>query len=143
MDQEKINKMVEEGYACSQFVLGYYADRYGLDPVLAKKVSAAFESGQMQGNICGAVNGAYMVLGLEYSSNEPESRQLMIEKVSEFNERFTKEKGSIYCKDLLGGLDISTDEGMSQVLDQGLLESVCFPVMVKAVEILGKMLKSE
>lgn len=140
MNQEKLSMLEERSYNCSQTVLGYFAQAYGLDLDLAARLAKAFESGQMQGGICGAVNGAYMVLGLEYSEDTPENRDLLIEKIQEFNRRFSQAKGSIVCRDLLGGLEVYTKEGMERVLEEDKFTRVCDPAMEEAIQILEAMI---
>ena len=56
----------QEGYACSQSVLSAYAPLFDLDPELALRIAAPFGGGMgCMGEVCGAVTGAFMVLGLK------------------------------------------------------------------------------
>jgi C_GCAxxG_C_C family probable redox protein len=131
--------MFGNGYACSQAILAVYGEPFGLDCGTALKVAGGFAGGMRMGATCGAVTGAYMVLGLAYCPAGPESRAAAYEKIKEFTERFRRRNGSVSCSILLG-VDMSTPEGVEQARQQGLFQTRC-PKMVKdAAEILGEML---
>ena len=140
MDQGRIQSMAEKGYNCSQQVFCYFAEGYGLDIDKAKRLSKALESGAMQGKTCGAVSGAYLVIGLEFSEDQVENRTLLKDKVDEFNKKFVDKQGKLSCKDLLG-LDILTDQGYEKALEENLIEKVCRNSVISAIEILEDMLK--
>ena len=53
----------EEGYGCSQAVLGAYAPTLGLDFDQAMRLTAPFAA-PLCSDLCGALSGALMVLGL-------------------------------------------------------------------------------
>ncbi len=60
-----------------------------------------------EGEVCGALSGALMVLGLEYGSQRPEGKEEMYHITREFMQQFEQRHGTILCKRLLGH-DIST-----------------------------------
>ncbi len=94
---------------------------------------------------CGAVTGAYMVIGLKYgavSGQDQESKQKTYRLVREFAERFKAKNGSLVCKDLLG-CDISTSDGFEEMKRKGLHGTVCVKVVRDACEILDEMLGRE
>ncbi len=61
-----------QGTACSQAILSEYGIRFGLSQELAMKIAAGFAGGMRRGNICGAITGAYMALGLKFSATNCE-----------------------------------------------------------------------
>ena len=66
------------------------------------------------GEMCGAVLGAGVALGEAYGfdqANPGEKDTIMQEKVREFQRRFTEKYGTVQCKMLLGGFDLSKPEG--------------------------------
>ena len=66
----KAKSRFENGYACSQAVLSTLSPELGLDENTAFKVASAFGGGMVRhGEVCGAVTGALMALGLKYGSN--------------------------------------------------------------------------
>src|SRR5574344_1946956 len=57
----------EEGYNCSQSVVMAYADLYDIDINTVAKLATSFGGGMGRlREVCGAVSGMFMVLGLEY-----------------------------------------------------------------------------
>ncbi len=56
-------------------------------------------------NVCGAVNGAIMAIGLRYASpkaDDVDAREKTYAAVAEFLQEFKKLHGSISCTDLIG-----------------------------------------
>jgi len=90
--------------------------------------------------VCGAVTGALMVLGLQYGPKDltDTSRKSVYAKVTDFSSRFEARCGSIICRDLLE-CDISTTQGKQKAIDKDLFKTVC-PEMVKvAAQILEEL----
>src|SRR5665647_476913 len=55
------------GFTCPSAVFSAFSDELGLDSDTAKKIACGFGAGiSKTGNICGAVSGAIMVIGLKY-----------------------------------------------------------------------------
>ena len=132
-----------EGFSCSQAVLSSYSDLFNLNRNTALKISQPFGGGiAHQGGICGAVSGAFLVIGLKYGRIEAEdleAREKTYEKVLEFIDRFKGVNGSTICKELLG-YDMSTQEGFQQAEEAGLFETLCPKLIQSSMEILEKIL---
>jgi C_GCAxxG_C_C family probable redox protein len=61
----------KNGFTCSSAVFSSFSEELGLDPETAKKLSCGFGAGiSKTGNICGAVSGAIMVIGLKYGKTK-------------------------------------------------------------------------
>ena len=76
----------QEGFSCAQAVLSAYGPQYGLDRELALKVAGAFGGGMgHMGQVCGAVTGAFMVIGLKYGKTCAEDNE-------------TREKASVWSR---------------------------------------------
>lgn len=104
---QKAAELFREGYNCSQAVVGAWAEEMGLDFSTAVKLSSGFGGGMgRMREVCGAVTGAFMVLGLAKSSglSDPSSKKDMYELIQRFAARFKEENGfdSIICRELLG-----------------------------------------
>ena len=143
--QGKIEKAVsdfEAGLCCSQAVLAGYAEQFGLQREKALKLSSAFGGGIAKlGGICGAVTGAFMVLGLRYghtTAGETAARERTHEVAREFVRRFEARNGSTICRELLG-FDMSTEEGMEAAKKPGSFDR-CPQYVRDAMEILEEML---
>jgi C_GCAxxG_C_C family probable redox protein len=94
-----------EGSNCSQAILSAYGQQFGLDEQTAIRIATGFGSGMGQmAETCGAVTGAFMVLGLRYGGTSPgdqQAKEKTYDRVREFAERFKARNGSLVCRDLL------------------------------------------
>ena len=134
-----------DGFNCSQAVLSAYAGEFGLDDDTALKIASGFGGGMgRMADTCGAVTGAFMVLGLQYgqASSDREAKEGIYARIREFADRFQARNGSLVCRDLLG-CDISTPEGLQHAKDEKLLTTICPKFVRDASEILGEMLAQE
>ncbi|MDO5398507.1 MAG: C-GCAxxG-C-C family protein [bacterium] len=100
-------ELFKQGYNCSQAVVGAWADEIGVDFETAVKFSAGFGGGMGRlREVCGSVSGAFMVLGMKYSTGrpDPQSKKAMYEKIQSFAARFKEENkfNSIICREMLG-----------------------------------------
>jgi C_GCAxxG_C_C family probable redox protein len=131
-----------EGFSCAQAVLSIFGPEMGVDRETALRVAGMFGGGMgHMGQVCGAVTGAFMALGLKYGKtrqSENEKQDLGYARVRQFAEEFTARNGSIICKELLGH-DLSTPEGAAQAREKGLFSEVCPKLVQDAVEILEQM----
>ena len=131
----------QEGFNCSQAIVGTYGPEYGLSALDALKVSCGFGGGMRRGDTCGAVTGALMVLGLRYGPKdvtETSAKNDVYSRVTEFRLRFESRCGCINCRDLLG-CDISTEEGMEKAKKNNIFKTVCPKMVQTAAEILEEM----
>lgn len=103
--EDKAKQLFLKGHACSQAVLGAFAQELGLDEKTALKLSLPFGGGIGRlRETCGAVSGMLMALGLKYAQADasPEHKAQMYARVQELVRRFKEENGSIICRELLG-----------------------------------------
>ncbi|TET59723.1 MAG: C_GCAxxG_C_C family protein [Promethearchaeota archaeon] len=128
---------------CAQSVLSSYSTQYGLDRDKALKISTGFGGGMARfGRTCGAVTGAYIVIGLKYGmgiNNNVEAKEKTYQVIREFSERFQKSYGSVLCKELLG-CDINTPEGKVYFDQNELFEKKCLQYVKNSAEILELLL---
>lgn len=138
-----VNKF-NQGYACSQAILTEYCELYDLDVETALKLSAGFGGGMRNGKTCGAVTGAFMVLGLKFGNqncDNADGRKKIYDTVIEFTKRFEQIHGSTDCKDLLG-CNVGTADGMRKAKEENLFFTLCPKYVKSAAEILETMLNS-
>jgi len=134
---ERANRAVESFSAnggtlyCSQAVLSAFCEKYGLDESLAAKLSCGLNSGFRRADICGAVAGAVLVVGLKHG----DSKDICNQKTEEFIKMFKAHNGDITCRDILG-CDISTPDGRQNAIDKNLFKAVCVDIVRSAAEIL-------
>ena len=94
------------GYGCSQSVVAAFADLYGLDDTMAKRIAAGFGGGVGRMRMmCGTVSALVILLGLDCGQTEGsdhEGKAACYKVVQELLEEFKQRNGSIICADLLG-----------------------------------------
>lgn len=138
MNQRAID-LFEKGLNCSQSVFVAYAPIFGLDEKMALKISSAFGGGIARlANVCGAVSGALMIIGLK-TGGDIENKEQTYSLAREFVERFKSAKGSIFCKDLLG-YDISTAEGLQKAREKNIFKVICPEFVKESCRILDELL---
>lgn len=145
MSNSKTDKALdqfEKGYNCSQSVLTSFSTELGLDDDQALRIAAPFGGGfGHRGEICGAVSGAMMVLGLKSGYTDPldkAAKHALYDLAGEFQEHFAERQGTIQCRDLLG-MDISSPDQLELARESGVFKTRC-PIFVQtAVEILEDM----
>ena len=135
----------KNGFNCSQAVFTTFATDYGMSEEMALKVATQFGGGARKGEMCGAVAGALMVLGLKYGHfhmNAPEEKGSAYQKAEYFMNRFIEINGTVVCRELLG-YDVSKPDEMAKIKELDLFKSTC-PKMIRcATEIVEQMLKEE
>ena len=130
-------------FTCSAAVFSAFSEELGLDPDTAKRVACGFGAGiSKSGNICGAVSGAIMVIGLKYGKTQAgdEAATGKTRAVTRrFIDEFTAKNGSVNCTDLLG-YDLSDPEAYAAAQNSGIFTEKC-PAMVRdAADILERIL---
>ncbi len=135
--------MLEHHLNCAQSMLSTYCEDFGLDRNLGLKIAMGFGSGMARaGKTCGAVTGAYMVLGLSQRINEHNSRE-SIERtyklIDDFNRQFKALHGSLECKKLINQ-NLTTPEERAEAHDKGIFTIVCPNLVRDASKILESLL---
>lgn len=140
--KEEAMRIHQCGFNCSQAVFGVFCEDLGLDLGSAYRVSAGFGGGMRCGEVCGAVTGGIMALGLRYGhfiEGDTEGKNLIAAKTQAFNQRFLGINGSLICKELLG-YNSSIEEEKAIIVEKGLFDMVCPKAITSAVEILEEMI---
>jgi len=140
---EQAVSLFKKGFRCSQAILSTYGTQFNLDRELGLKLASPFGAGMGSlGNTCGAVTGAFMVLGLKYGNSkvsEIKKKEKAYEITKEFVNEFKSRNDTIICKELLN-CDISTPEGRNKAIEEGLFIKVCPKLVQDSAEILEKLL---
>lgn len=136
--------MVAGSWNCAQSVLGVFCSDLGLDREMAMKLASGFGSGMARRqDMCGAVSGAIMVVGLQHGQareDEQAAKEKAYRLSREVMDRFQAEFGSCLCRELLPGLDLATEAGHQRYKAEGWSEKVCRPCVRFAVRILEEIL---
>jgi C_GCAxxG_C_C family probable redox protein len=100
------------------------------DSELILRASSGFAGGiGNTGTVCGAVVGGVKALGLEQGlANSMEELLGNLTLAREFRRRFEDEMGDIICRQLTG-LDLSTEDGLKQLMGSDISQRICFPAV--------------
>ena len=97
---EKAEELFKSGMNCSQAVFCAFADEFGMDSETAAKVSSGLGGGVGRTReVCGAVTGAALVLGMRHGPD----KNAVYPSVQDFIAKFKAECGSVVCRELLAG----------------------------------------
>ena len=107
--EERVARAVDNfmaGYGCCQSVVAAFADLYGLDEEMAKRIAAGFGGGVGRLRMmCGAVSGIVMLVGLDCGQTEGSDREgksACYKVVQELLAESTAANGSLICAEILG-----------------------------------------
>jgi len=141
--KSKVDEVLDcfnNGFDCSQAILSTYCEEFGLDKETALKLSCGLAAGIGRlGKTCGAVNGAYLVIGLKhgkYLANDNGAKEKTFELIQEFEQRFVERNKSTNCLELLG-VDLRTGEKEKTIRQ---VKQVCPKAVKDAAEILESIL---
>lgn len=133
----------KDGYCCSQAVLFSFADKAGISEDLALKLADGFGAGMARKQeVCGAISGSILTLGLLYGRGKNESEEkheYTYDRVRDFMARFEALHGSITCRKLLDDLDLNTSEGQERFKTENRKET-CANYVADAVRILDELI---
>lgn len=131
-------------FNCAQSVLTAFSDQLNFDRKLALCISSGFGGGmgRLQ-KTCGAVTGAFMVLGVyngtRYVTNH-ERKEYTYAMIQAFNKRFLELHGSCDCGALLN-CNLNTEEGKAFARDNNLFEKRCETFIRDAIVILEELME--
>ena len=143
MKQSKAGEAVacfKGGFNCAQAVFSTYCGEFGVDMESALRISCGFGGGmgRLQ-ETCGAVSGAYMLIGLKYgqtAENDKAAKEKTYALVREFAGRFEERNGTTNCRGILG---VDLINGDKQVASER-VKALCPKMVRDAAEIVGEML---
>lgn len=133
-----------KGVTCSAAVFSAFSNDLGLDEKAARKIACGFGAGiSRTGNICGAVSGAIMVIGLKYGKEVPGDDGGATEKTRELTRQFIHEfeqkHGSVNCTGILG-LDLSVQTEYDEAAKANLFRTKCPACVRDSADILERIL---
>jgi C_GCAxxG_C_C family probable redox protein len=134
----------KSGFNCAQSVVAAFDEELNMDRSLALTMSVGFGGGmgRMQEK-CGAVTGAFMVLGVCNGRKFADNAGLKNETYSmiqRFEQKFKAIHQTTNCMELLK-CDIKTPEGFQSARDNGLFESVCDKCIADAICLVEELIR--
>ena len=140
----KAKEYFEQHYNCAQSTFGPFAKQLGLDLELAFKIATPFGGGMGHaGQVCGAVTGALMAIGLARGITvyDREQKYACYDLAKSFQAQFWKAHGDLTCPGLLG-YDIGKTHELARVREEGLFHSLCPQLVSDAALIVGELLNT-
>ncbi len=142
----RINDAVAEfkkGFSCAQAIFSVYSEDQLIDREISLKIATGFGGGMGRlGNVCGAVTGALMALGLKFGQSkieEADAKDTTYQLVNKFITKFITRNNSIVCKELLG-YSLNIPEEMQIIREQNLIATRCVKFVQDAAEILEELM---
>lgn len=132
-----------EGLNCAQSVVKSFAKEFDLNEAQALQMTSGFGAGmgRLQ-KTCGAVTGAFMVIGLSNSLaiqlNEQRNDET-VRMIQEFEKEFRSHNKTTSCDELLQ-CDLKTAEGQKIFQQNNLHDKVCQKCISSAINILENIL---
>jgi len=113
-----------------------------IDTKIIPRIAFGFAGGMgNSGSVCGAVAGAIMAISLKMKRGETLEEGLSALAVpQEFRRRYEAEMGTIICRELTG-MDLTTEEGIAQFMSSDVPQTVCFPAVGLAYQIVVDLLR--
>ena len=135
----------KKGYNCSQAIVLAFADILPMEKTALSKLASSFGGGMGRlREVCGSVSGMFMVVGLLYGYDGPETGQVKADhyaRIQELAHKFEEEHGSIICREMLGlsvKHDVPTPEART---DEYYKKRPCAEIIGDAAELLEEYLK--
>lgn len=144
--EDKVGKAVEtfrSGYNCAQAVVMTFAKELNFDESQASALAVGFGGGmgRMQEK-CGAVTGAFMVLGMYNSKIHADNLSRKMESyamIQKFDDKFKSIHGATDCRSLLK-CDIRSEEGHHYAKENNLFEKICEKCLADSVRLVDEMI---
>jgi C_GCAxxG_C_C family probable redox protein len=139
--EEAVNTF-SQSFNCSQSVFSAFASQFGLDRQTALQLASPFGGGMARrGEICGAVTGALLALGLARGASQPAGKDEIYRLSQEFMHRFKANHDSLLCHELLD-FDACAPDAWTKVKTAGKSTTLC-PLLVRdASEIVQSLLET-
>ena len=104
---DQVQDLFNAGYSCAQCVCCSFAAQLNLSQKELYRISAGFGGGMASGEVCGAVAGAIMVIGLKSASRNADTKdtyakEYTYQQCHKFMMNFKNHTGSLCCRDLIG-----------------------------------------
>ena len=133
------------GYNCSQALVLAFEDLVPIDRESLLKLASSFGGGMGRlREVCGSVSGMFMIAGLIYGYDGPETGQVKADhyaRIQELARRFEETHGSIVCREMLG-LSVKHDAPTPEArTNEYYKKRPCPDIVGDAAEILEKYIE--
>ena len=143
MIKSKVNEAVTcftDGFNCSQSILSTYCEEFSLDKKTALKIACGFGAGMGRfQETCGAVTGAYLLIGLKHGKflkEDDPAKEKTYTLIREFARLFEERNRTLNCREILG---IDLISGDRQIAAER-VKTICPKMVRDAAEIIEQIL---
>jgi len=143
---EKAKEYMATHYNCAQSIVKAFASETDIPENDIAHLAFPFGAGLgRQGNVCGALSGASMILGAKYGKifqGKEAYREKLYGLTQELLEQFKEKQGTILCRELTH-FDLSKPEELQRARETGVFTTKCPVFVQQAAEILEELLRQE
>jgi len=136
----------EAEFLCSEAALMALAECLGVESKLIPNIATGFGAGiGREGEVCGALSGAVMGLGLKFGRDAPgftEDGKRPYWYATELVKGFQALHGDLRCRDLLG-LDLTDPEDYRKYSERNLWATKCRDLITSATELAYELLEKD
>jgi len=137
----------KSGCNCAQSVICAFSDCTGLDFTTSMKLGSSLGGGfgRMR-EVCGAFSGACIVAGLLWGYTDPAAKKEKADHyalIQDMAARFKKLNGSIICRELLAGVESSTESTPSDRTAEYYKKRPCAQISALAAGILDEIIAEQ
>ncbi|MFX1517067.1 MAG: C-GCAxxG-C-C family protein [Promethearchaeota archaeon] len=131
---ETAMKLFQKESNCAQAIFSVYGEQLGLRKETCLKIASGFGGGIARTrNVCGALTGAVMAIGLKCGGIKRGDREKTYEVAEELLSEFKTLHGSIICEELINH-DLITNNDVEQAFEKGVFDNC--PKFVEDVSII-------
>ena len=106
----------------------------------ALKIACGLGAGMgRKGEVCGAVTGGILVLGMRYGKvckDDRSAQERTYIETRKLMDKFSEKHGTVICRKLLNGCDLMTEDGQKYFKENDLLNKLCVPCVQTIVMVL-------
>jgi len=143
--KEALSNMIL-GYTCSESIILAISKYLKIKTKIIPKIATGFSAGiGRMGNVCGAISGGVMIIGLIYgrlNPNDTEKYEQCIGKVQKLIMEFKNRNGEIECEKLIG-LKLSRSEDRERFKMERVKEKLCMKFVEDVISILMEVMGEE
>ncbi len=144
---QKARDLFLEGYNCAQSVVGAFSEEMGLDFETAMKLSSSFGGGMGRlREVCGAVSGALMIVGIKYGYSSPTDEKAKANHyklVQDIMYKFKELNGSYLCRELIGAEGTLMSHIPTERTEDFYKRRPCTLLVERATEIIEEILNNK
>ena len=143
--EEKALEYFRQGYNCAQAVMLAFCDVMDMDEKTALKISSSFGGGigRMR-EVCGAVSGMFMVAGMLYGyvdADDRDGKNNHYKRIQELAGKFKELNGSYICRELLKGVEYTTDHISAERTEEFYKLRPCERMVCDAARLMDEYIK--